>query len=353
MALTSFASLAGKINPFTDVDYGAAIRKAFGDQSADVLPKYDNVAKRDLTGDGVASISGTDAYAPGGSKYVSEVSPKSSSENLVTGTLVGGGSVSQGPSLAEQQQAAANPLLSALEALGVSRQTADTRAQSDYSKILKQYQDQMAIDRSRYDEQTTQNEQNLARNRQASLLQASQGGQGLKAVLAAMGALNGTGSILADRAISQAANRDIGGAQDTFETNASSLNRAWADTEAEDAKRRAQAEAAREAALAGNEANFLNSRIDILGKLANIFGTGTSRGNQYADEAAGLYDRAARIPQGQAVSYTPVSNLYSNQNLSNYLAGVNNLQVQAQSGNSQPNAPSVIATPQRRRDELN
>ena len=245
-----------------------------------------------------------------------------------------------------------NPLLAAYGALDPARATANARARGDFDNTIKQYDDQFTIDQGRYGQQTTQNEQNLTGNRQAALLQAAQGGQGLRAVLAAMGALNGTGSVLAGRAISQSANKDIGDAQNTFETNASSLQNAWADTEAQDKQRRAQAQTALEAAFNNNDTSFYNNKIDILGKLANAYGAGNGKGQQYANEAASLYDTVAKIPQGQAVSYTPVSSLYSPQNLSNYLAGTNNLQVQTQAGNSQPNSPSVVATVSKRKDEL-
>lgn len=257
---------------------------------------------------------------------------------------------------AQRQNALAaqvNPLIAAYNALTGARDTANSRARSDYDNIIKQYNDQFGIDQQRYQGQVTQNEQNLTGNRQAALLQASQGGQGLRAVLAAMGALNGTGSVLADRAITQAANKDIGDAQNTFETNASTLQGAWADTEAEDKQRRAQANSALQAAFNNADTNFFNNKIDILGKLANAYGSGSSQGVNYANQAASLYDTVAKIPQGQAVSYTPVSSLYSPQNLASYLAGTKNLQVQAQSGNSQPNSPSVVATVSpKRKDEL-
>lgn len=256
---------------------------------------------------------------------------------------------------ANARAAMVNPLIAAYNALGSARDTSRGRAQSDYDTTLSQYDEQFGIDKQRYGGQVTQNEQNLTGNRQAALLQASQGGQGLRAVLAAMGALNGTGSVLADRAITQAANQDIGAAQNTFETNASTLQGAWADTEAEDKQRRSQAQAALQAAFNNADTNFFNNKIDILGKLANAYGAGTSEGANYSNQAASLYDTVAKIPQGQAVSYTPVSNLYNPQNLANYLAGTKNLQVQAQSGNAQPNAPSsVVATPtqRRREDEL-
>ena len=246
----------------------------------------------------------------------------------------------------------ANPLLAALASLDPARQTSRDRAQGDFDNTVKQYNDQLDIDRTRYTGQTTQNEQNLTGNRQAAMLQAAQGGQGLRAVLAAMGALNGTGSVLADRAIGQAANKDIGDAQNNFETNASTLQNAWSDTEAQDKQRRAQADAALQSSFNNADTSFYNNKIDILGKLANVYGADTSEGANYSNQAAGLYADVAKIPQGQAVSYTPVSSLYSPQNLAKYLSGTNNLQVKTQTGNSQPNSPSVVATVQKRKDEL-
>lgn len=245
-----------------------------------------------------------------------------------------------------------SPLLAALDALGIARDTSNNNAQSDYQNTIKQYNDLFGIDQTKYNGQVTQNEQNLTGNRQAALLQAAQGGQGLRAVLAAMGALNGTGSILADRAIGQAANKDIGDAQNTFETNASSLQGAWADTEAQDKQRRAQADAALRASQNANDTSFYNNKIDILGKLANAYGANTGQGANYANEAASLYGKVAAIPQGQAVSYTPVSNLYNPQNLASYLAGTNNLQVQTQPGSDAGATPSVVATVSKRKDEL-
>lgn len=286
---------------------------------------------------------GTDYYGPQGANAINQIYMAQYQK-------------AQAQAAAAQQAAAraasANPLIAAYNALGVARDTSNSRARSDYDNTLKQYDDLFAIDQQKYGQQTTQNEQNLTGNRQAALLQASQGGQGLRAVLAAMGALNGTGSVLADRAISQAANKDIGEAQNTFETNASGLTSAWADTEAQDKQRRNQANAALQAAFNNNDTSFFNNKIDILGKLANIFGTGTSEGQNYSNQAASLYDTVAKIPQGQAVSYTPVSSLYSPQALQNYLAGTNDLSVSATSGNSQPNTPSVIATVSKRKDEL-
>ena len=55
---------------------------------------------------------------------------------------------------------------------------------------------------------------------------AAQGNQGLRAVLASLGALNGTGQILAGRAVANSANNDIGGADKTYQDNATAIENA-------------------------------------------------------------------------------------------------------------------------------
>lgn len=57
---------------------------------------------------------------------------------------------------------------------------------------------------------------------------AATGNQGLRAVLANLGALSGTGEILAGRAVANSANSDIGGADKTYQTNANAISGAKA-----------------------------------------------------------------------------------------------------------------------------
>jgi hypothetical protein len=54
----------------------------------------------------------------------------------------------------------------------------------------------------------------------------AQGGQGLRSILASMGALGGTGQELANRAVANTTNNDIGGADHNFQTNATNINQA-------------------------------------------------------------------------------------------------------------------------------
>jgi hypothetical protein len=76
---------------------------------------------------------------------------------------------------------------------------------------------------------TTQNQGNTtsrAQSIQGAEQAAASGSKGLDAVLASLGALNGTGSVLAGRAVASTANSDIGGADATYQTNATNISNA-------------------------------------------------------------------------------------------------------------------------------
>lgn len=258
----------------------------------------------------------------------------------------GGGAVRQGPSSAQ-----VNPLLQALSSTDTVRDNALGTAQRTFDENMKAYTAENAQDRANYEKQVGQNESNLSANRQAALLQAAQGGQGLRSVLASLGALSGTGGFLADRAISQAANKDIGAADETFKTSADTLNTAWMDTERKQRQRNADAEAA--LANEQNEArrSYAQSRQGILSQLSNLYGGDTAQGRQYASDAAALYPTIAQNTSKAVAGYQASSPLYSQQALDTYKAGVNDLTVGAQAGGAEGTNPSLFALQQRRRDE--
>lgn len=74
--------------------------------------------------------------------------------------------------------------------------------------------------------QVTGNKESRATAVQNAEQAAASGNQGLKAVLASLGALNGTGQVLAGRAVADSANNDIGGADQTFQNNATAIQNA-------------------------------------------------------------------------------------------------------------------------------
>ncbi|TXH12301.1 MAG: hypothetical protein E6R03_13095 [Hyphomicrobiaceae bacterium] len=245
-----------------------------------------------------------------------------------------------------------NPLTSALSSTDTVRDNAKTTATSLYNKNVLAYDAEDANDLANYQKQVGQNEGNLAANRWAALLQAAQGGRGLRAVLGSLGALAGTGSTLADRAVTGAANKDIGEAGDTFETNADQLNTAWQETERQQRQRREDAVAARDNELKAADRDWASSKQGILTQLANLFGVGTSRGNTYASEAASLYPTIASNTQQSVAGYQAASPLYSQQALDTYKGGVSDLTVGARTGGVAGGTPGpLVAAPTRRRDE--
>ena len=111
---------------------------------------------------------------------------------------------------------------------------------------------------------------------------AASGNQGLKAVLASLGALGGTGQILAGRAVADSANNNIGSADSTYTTNAQKI------AEANDAylTAKGQRDQALDTALQTDKQSTANSIYqDIINKAENIGDTATA--NTYLGKLAG------------------------------------------------------------------
>ena len=134
---------------------------------------------------------------------------------------------------------------------------------------------------------------------------AAQGNQGLRAVLASLGALNGTGQILAGRAVANSANGDIGTADSTYTTNNEAIQKAISDY--------VTAAAARDAALkdslaTDNRNATLTGDQNIVDEAQNIGDTATA--NTYLGKLAG--DTPAITP----IIASP--DLYNGANISAY-----------------------------------
>lgn len=86
-----------------------------------------------------------------------------------------------------------------------------------------------------YRDQVRSNDQSHEQSIHNVMTAAALGSQGLRSVLASLGALGGTGSVLANRAVANTANNDIGSADNTYQTNANQVESAW--TTAQNAKK--------------------------------------------------------------------------------------------------------------------
>ena len=261
----------------------------------------------------------------------------------------GSGSVSQGPSQAQLDQM--NSQLAQLDTLLANKNRTATDA---YNQTVRSYDDMLALDRQARDKATQQNETALTEARQAAKIQAAQGGAGLKAVLASMNALGGTGAKLANQAVAREANIDIGNADKNFRTNADNLTSSWAATEDADKRRREEARTIRDNELSQNRAETLTSRQSMLNTLAGMYDKGTAQANNYLTQATSLNPEIVNASRKNVAQYQKASQLFSPQKLQEYLGGVRDLQVNTAAGASgAPVNSSIFATSDDKRRRTN
>lgn len=125
---------------------------------------------------------------------------------------------------------------------------------------------------------------------------AASGNQGLKAVLASLGALGGTGQILAGRAVADSANNNIGSADSTYQTNAEKI------AQANDAYLSAKSlrDQALSTALATDKQGTANSLYqDLVNKAQNIGDVKTA--NTYLGKIIGTEAPVTPISAPQAI----------------------------------------------------
>lgn len=220
--------------------------------------------------------------------------------------------------------------LSALDTAQNNRLSAEDIA---YNNLMSRYDTEKSTERGKYTDQVTGNEKALSTGNQAAMLAAAQGGRGLRATLAAMGALGGTGAVLADRAIMDSANKDLGGATENFETNAKTLQTAWGDFEKLDEDRRQEAGNIRNTNRQAVEADILTNRQKLLQDMASYWEQAGNQGEygNYMGQATALTPEIAARSRSRA-EYTPVQGGFKPGELSNYLAGARDMTVGRQTG---------------------
>ena len=225
---------------------------------------------------------------------------------------------------------------------------------SRFENINKQYAEEEALNKTRFGEQTSSNENNRTNTIQQSLLAAAQGGRGLMASLAALGALGGDGSLLARRAVSQEANRDIGEGNRVFDANATQLNNAYADTQADEKRRRQEAADAKVNEERAAQTKIAEQRQSLFERMATLFSQAGDNGS--AARYLGMVgEQAPVIARNSATAVSPYASRnigFEGGQLKSYLGGRNDMSVQAapaQGGSSAVNSPLYSLT--RRREE--
>lgn len=334
------------------MDFGAAFRKfILGDQSADVIPgvNYKQLNESlDNQGFITQEMKDSNPYYEQSQVYTPNVPAKD------TGAVVGGGGSGGGGTVDVTAAARNNILNSYLPSLLTQRDTEWGNIDRAYQSELSGFDAAGQNAKNDFDKNTFTNDNNLSRNRQNSLISAAQGQQGLRSVLASLGALSGTGETLAKRAVSQAANADLGEAQSTYATNVDNLTTSFDRYKQDDDRQRKLLSTERENQRSAAEATRLKAEQDAYAQVAQLFGQARNSGEavNFLNRASGMNDAVARSGATQAAPFTAKAAAFTPAQLQNYLAGVGDMTVKT-GGPTSPGVGSGInsLTALRKREE--
>lgn len=245
-------------------------------------------------------------------------------------------------------QAAVDATNQAIGSLDVERDTGYRNIDDSFSSLMSRYGKEAAQNEEDYTQQTETNTNNLTKNKQNALLAAAQGRRGLRGTLSALGALSGDGAVLADRAVTQGANQDIGEAADTFAGNAQTLDKAIGRFREEDKDRRAEAETTRTNQRTALEGSIASKRQNFFQKLAEIYGGAdrTAEANAALAQAGNLNNEIASKTRVAATAFAPRSAAFTPGDLESYLAGAGDMTVDVTAGDSgglNPGQSSLLA----------
>lgn len=237
-------------------------------------------------------------------------------------------------------------LQSGLGSVDATANTGIGKINEALNKITGQYEGDLTKAADSYGSNSDSNQTDLQGNKQATFQHAVQGRQGLYSTLGSLGALNGTGVNLANKAVQDNANADLTTAADTFATNQRGLDTSY-NTYTDSTKK---AEQKAKDAGANNIQQVQNdaakSKLDYLTKLATDYQLegNTGQAKTYTDQASALFPSiaATSVPTID-MGYT--GGAYSAPTLSQYVGKANNTTVKstAPTPGSLLNIPGLVA----------
>jgi len=204
--------------------------------------------------------------------------------------------------------------------------------QGTYNTALSTNQQNQANGDAQYGVDNTNNTEGRAQSIQQAETAGATGLSGLDAVLASLGALNGTGSLLAGRAVANTTNNDIGSANQTFNTNKTAIGNAQAGYDTDYNQNNANLATALQNDNKGAQATGYQDLLDQADSIGD-----TSLYNKYLPLAVG----ATTPTQSIAPTVIPVSQATT----ASY--GANSPLTVGMTGNntSSPQAPAAGITP--------
>lgn len=169
------------------------------------------------------------------------------------------------------------------------------------------------------------NTNNLESGKESALVNAARGRRGLFGTLAGLGALNGSGIDLANRAVQTGANADLAGAQNTYAGNDTNIASADKLYQTEDQERKLAASQAADAARTQAQNDAAKTKQAAYVNIANDYQQEGDTGNasKYTSLAKGLLGDIANSSQPTLTSLTPQSIAFTAPTLSNYLVNGN------------------------------
>lgn len=210
--------------------------------------------------------------------------------------------------------------------------------------IIGQYDTESKANEGNYQAQSDANQNNLQQNKQTALVNANEGRHGLFGTLASLGALNGDGIKLADRAVQNGANEDLAGAANTFATNQNGLDTAIGDFRREDAQRRQEANTAATDAKTNAQNDNAKTKQQLYTNIANDYAAegDTADAGKFTDMAKSLFPSISKtsLPSTN-LAYTGAA--FTPATLASYVAGANNMAVSAAPSNGAA-VPNLVAT---------
>lgn len=258
-----------------------------------------------------------------------------------------------GPARPQLNQAAVDATNQAISSLDIERDTGYRNIDDSFNSLMSRYGKEAARNEEDYTQQTETNTNNLTKNKQNALVAAAQGRRGLRGTLAALGALSGDGSILADRAVTRGANEDIGEAADTFAGNAQTLDKAIGRFREEDKDRRAEAETTRTNQRTALEGSIASKRQNFFQKLAELYGGAerTAEANANLAQAGALNNEIAAKTRVASTPFAARSAAFTPGDLESYLAGAGDMTVDVTAGDSGGMNPTSLLAGRKKKEE--
>lgn len=238
----------------------------------------------------------------------------------------------------------------ALDASGTQNATGLSAIQATLDGLISRYGSEATDAEGNYTEQSNTNKNNQQRNTQAALINAAQGRRGLFGILASIGALNGSGINLANRAVQTGANEDITGANDTFGENQTGLDTAIGTFRTDDARRKEDANKSADASRTDLTHDTAVNNQKIYSQLADDYSAMGDEGNakMYSDLAAALFPQIAQTSASTpALTYAGAA--FTPSTLSKYVGGDQSTQVQATPASGPLSLPGLVAGPAKKR----